>query len=60
MNKKYALNVKTGTLHIIGQCHFCKKVNEKDANIKTYKTEDDAIKENQMHCKKCKLCFKNK
>lgn len=60
MEKKYALNKKQGTLHIIGGCHISKNPNISDPNIKLYATEDDVIKENQSHFKKCKLCFKNK
>ena len=55
--KKYALNTKTGALHIIGRCRF---TNPLPDNVETYFTEDEAISKNKRYMKNCKLCFKNK
>lgn len=57
MQKGYFVNPNTGTLHIIGGCCHSKTVPK---DLKIYKAEDEAITENQLYMKRCKLCFKQK
>lgn len=57
MQKGYFVNPNTGTLHIIGGCYHSETVPK---GLKIYKSEDEAIAENQRYMKHCKLCFKNK
>lgn len=61
-NTKYIFNIGRGTLHYYNtqRCYSSKTFNPKDANLKFYNTEDEAIKDNQSHFKKCKFCFKEK
>lgn len=59
---KYILNTGRGTLHYYDtqSCPTSKRFNENDPNLKFYDTEDDVIRENQSHFKKCQKCFKGK
>ncbi len=59
---KYIFNIGTGTLHYYNtqSCYNSKHFNPNDTNLKFYNSEDDAIRDNQSHLKKCKLCFKNR
>ena len=59
---KYIYNIGRGTLHYYNtqRCSSSKKFNPKDTNLKFYNTEDEVLKDNQSHFKKCKFCFKNK
>lgn len=55
--EKYMINLSTGTLHIVGMCAHSRK---KAFNGKLYRTEDDAIKDNQRYMRYCKNCFKGR
>ncbi len=60
MGKKYVLNVKTKTYHIIDGCHHSRQYPKNDHNFEEYSTEDQIIKKYQHYVSKCKICFKNK
>ncbi len=57
MQKGYFVNSNTGTLHIIGGCCHSETIPK---DLKIFKSEDEAIAENQRYMKHCKLCFQNK
>lgn len=57
MAKRYYVNPNTGTLHMIGGCWHSE---QEPKNLKIFRSEDEAIAENQRYMKHCKLCFKNK
>lgn len=58
-DKKYVLNVETGTLHIHNtkSCASSKIKMQESEYYKFYNTEDEAIAENQRYMKYCKTCF---
>lgn len=59
---KYILNIGRGTLHYYNtqRCHSSKMFDSKDTNLKFYNTENEVIKDNQSHFRKCKFCFKDR
>lgn len=60
MKKKYVLNVKSKTYHIIGGCTHSKQYSKNSYEMKEYCTEDEIIAENQNYVHRCKICFRNK
>ncbi len=54
-SKKYILNTKTGTIHIIGKCHHTDPL---PYDYEMYCTVDEAISKNTRYMKNCKICFK--
>ena len=57
MEVRYFVNPNTGTLHKVGCCYYSQTVPKES---KKYRTEDDAISNEQKYMKHCKLCFRGK
>lgn len=60
MKETYILNTNTGTLHIKGKCWHTDYKGELPSNYIVFASRDEVIAHSQLHCKECRLCFKNK
>ena len=59
---KNIFNIGRGTLHYYNtqKCPSSRIFSPNDTNLKFYENEDEAVRDNQTHLKKCKKCFNSK